>query len=64
MSGGRRIYCPSCRKVGPGVWVGYGRDWVLCSHCQRRVRWTEVEARQALGQEEEPKAKRAAAGYH
>ncbi|UCF19164.1 MAG: hypothetical protein JSU87_14745 [Gemmatimonadota bacterium] len=37
--------CPHCHNVGVCVWPGYGKDWVICPRCQRRVRWTEVQAK-------------------
>jgi hypothetical protein len=37
--------CPHCHNVGACVWVGFGKDWVICQFCQRRVRWTEVQAK-------------------
>lgn len=59
-----RICCPHCRKAGAGVWLGYGRDWLLCSHCQRRVRWTELRAWQLIRDREEPKLRQATVSYH
>jgi hypothetical protein len=43
--------CPHCHNVARCVWVGYGKDWVLCRHCQRRVRWLEVETKYLLRDE-------------
>lgn len=37
--------CPHCRNVSQCVWVGFGKDWILCQHCQRRVRWSEVQSK-------------------
>jgi hypothetical protein len=47
--------CPHCHGVGPCVWVGFGKDWVLCQHCQRRVCWSELELADLVddGDEEE-----------
>ncbi len=37
------VRCPHCREVGQAVWTGYGRNWVVCERCQRRIRWEEIE---------------------
>ncbi len=44
--------CPHCSHVGQCVWVGYGRDWVMCELCQRRILWEEVETRWLVDDEE------------
>jgi hypothetical protein len=44
--------CPHCHNVGVCVWPGYGRDWVICPYCQRRVRWTEVQAKYLVEDED------------
>ncbi|NIR43725.1 MAG: hypothetical protein GWN99_07165 [Gemmatimonadetes bacterium] len=44
--------CPHCHNVGPWVWVGFGKDWVLCQFCQRRIRWAEVMAEHLVGESE------------
>lgn len=44
MGKGTTISCPHCHNVGPCVWTGYGKNWVMCPSCQRRLRWTEVQA--------------------
>jgi hypothetical protein len=44
--------CPHCHNVGACVWVGFGKDWVLCQFCQRRIRWTEVQARYLVSDED------------
>jgi hypothetical protein len=48
MSKARMMRCPHCHDVVEVVWIGYGVDWVMCDHCQRRVRWTEVETKYLL----------------
>ncbi len=35
--------CPHCDRIGKCVWVGFGKDWVVCQYCQRRSRWLEVQ---------------------
>ena len=45
--------CPHCGNVGPCVWVGFGKDWVLCQYCQRRVRWSEVQANYLVSEEDD-----------
>jgi len=47
--------CPHCGNVGPCVWVGFGKDWVLCQYCQRRVRWSEVQANYLVSEEDDSK---------
>jgi hypothetical protein len=51
--------------VGACVWVGFGKDWVLCQFCQRRIRWTEVQAKYLVSEEEiwSPRPQKAQA-YH
>jgi hypothetical protein len=65
MSRTKLMRCPHCRNVGECVWVGFGRDWVLCQHCQRRVRWSEVMSKYLVSSEEEWKSSREkVAAYH
>jgi hypothetical protein len=45
--------CPHCHNVGACVWVGFGKDWVICQFCQRRVRWTEVQAKYLIDDDDE-----------
>jgi hypothetical protein len=65
MSKTKFMRCPHCHKIGECVWVGFGRDWILCQHCQRRVRWSEVQAKYLVQSREEwaPNAQKLAA-YH
>ncbi|MGD8869851.1 MAG: hypothetical protein PVI01_19680 [Gemmatimonadales bacterium] len=58
MPGTKLMRCPHCRNVGECVWVGFGKDWVLCEHCQRRVRWSEVMSKYLVSSEEEWKSSR------
>ena len=44
--------CPHCHNVGSCVWPGYGKDWVLCQYCQRRVRWSEVLAKYLIEEDD------------
>ncbi len=64
MTQDRLMFCPHCHNVSDCVWPGFGRDWVLCHHCQRRVRWTEVETRYLLRDEGEERQVELNAAYH
>lgn len=56
--------CPHCSNVGPCIWVGYGRDWVICSHCQRRVRWSEARLSDLVQRDRDSKAEALSRSYH
>jgi hypothetical protein len=56
--------CPHCRNVGACVWVGYGKDWVICQFCQRRIRWTEVQAKYLVEDGDSWQPSQKAAAYH
>ena len=58
------MHCPHCNNVGPCVWVGFGKDWVLCQFCQRRVRWVEVKAKHLVADDKESTSSQKAAAYH
>jgi len=48
MSNNKLIRCPHCHDVAEVVWIGFGKEWVMCDHCQRRIRWMEVETKYLL----------------
>lgn len=52
MSDANIMRCPHCHHVGEFLWVGYGRDWVVCGQCQRRLHWEEVQIRWLVDDEE------------
>lgn len=58
--------CPHCREVGKCVWTGYGRNWLICENCQRRIGWEELQIGWLLDDEDlwVPGGERTAGGYH
>ena len=58
----RTIRCPYCQQASPCVFVGFGKDWLICSCCQRRIRWSEVRTVQLI--QESRKKERQATAYH
>lgn len=55
--------CPYCHQASPCVFVGFGKDWLVCSRCQRRIRWSEVRTAQLI-QEAGKKGESPARAYH
>lgn len=65
MSKEHLMKCPHCHHVADIVWIGYGKDWVMCHHCQRRIRWSEVEMKYLLRAEKLSEAgEQKALAYH
>lgn len=58
------MQCPHCHTVTDCVWIGFGKDWVLCHECQQPIRWAEVETQYLLREDEEGEGVLTSVSYH